>query len=483
MRKSPRPTQKEAKVAGKRMSSLGADRYESQIRGNTSDRRASKRRLLAEFGDGHSCGCVYCGLRLTENTLTRDKIYTAREGGRYRHENLVPACTSCNQARGDLSWTKIKWPELVGNAKVSLAIRVPYSTGQMVRARTYSDPDGLFESQDVEGALLVHSVETLGYVQYLIGNRPVIPATIQNLTDNAFCPTGPGGGIDPTCSPLPKGLSNVEENRVIKWEKVGRYYVNSKPLVLYHGTTASRASDILAGGLKYGNLTLKRSYAEEIARIRREGERPVVFEVRVPAGSVHPVWHGPKGTRTDALSLAKPISPTNLRQLELTDNAFCPTGEGGGVDPSCSPGAGKGKAKQGTYHIYFKADYDRPEDETRRIKVKAPSAYSAIKGFRKRYGRVTFVDLKVLNSLSVSNVFCPTGKGGGIDPTCSPGHKTISVFGKTCRLKKVDKIPEGIMPLGGEAIAQYDPETKSVLYTEKAESHSGLNLDVLGWNA
>lgn len=111
---NPKPSAEAAEAAGVRMDEVGADRYEADIRGNTTDRANSRKRLLAEFGDGKSCPCVYCGLKLVDkegpNLVTRDKIYTARQGGRYTHSNLLPACLACNKSRSDTPIEKVKWP-------------------------------------------------------------------------------------------------------------------------------------------------------------------------------------------------------------------------------------------------------------------------------------------------------------------------------------------------------------------------------------
>lgn len=106
---APVPSKEDAVEASRRMDEVGADRYEANIRGNSKDREASRKRLLQEFGDGHTCGCVYCGLKLDESTVTRDKMYTARQGGKYRHSNLIPACLSCNQSRSDTPFEEVKW--------------------------------------------------------------------------------------------------------------------------------------------------------------------------------------------------------------------------------------------------------------------------------------------------------------------------------------------------------------------------------------
>jgi 5-methylcytosine-specific restriction endonuclease McrA len=108
---APVPTQEQRKKAEDRIAALGGDinEYRNQIKGNVSDRAHSRKRLMKEFGDGQSCPCGYCGRKLVDKTLTRDKIYTSREGGRYIHANLIPACEGCNKSRGDTPFGEIKW--------------------------------------------------------------------------------------------------------------------------------------------------------------------------------------------------------------------------------------------------------------------------------------------------------------------------------------------------------------------------------------
>lgn len=116
---------------------------------------------------------------------------------------------------------------------------------------------------------------------------------------------------------LPNGVSDTPENRSIEWVKKGKYYVNAKPLILYHGTTEKSASKIDIEGLKYGNLATTPEYAKQIAAIRREGDKPVVYKVDALAHSIYPVFHGPKHINTDALALAKPIkSVSRMRSAE-----------------------------------------------------------------------------------------------------------------------------------------------------------------------
>lgn len=63
--------------------------------------RALKAWMLAEFGDGISAPCSFCGCALLFSTMTKDLFpIPARRGGRYRRGNIRPACLSCNARDG-----------------------------------------------------------------------------------------------------------------------------------------------------------------------------------------------------------------------------------------------------------------------------------------------------------------------------------------------------------------------------------------------
>lgn len=63
--------------------------------------RMLKAWMLAEFGDGISAPCAFCGRNLLYTEITKD-LYPkpARKGGRYLKGNIRPACMSCNAADG-----------------------------------------------------------------------------------------------------------------------------------------------------------------------------------------------------------------------------------------------------------------------------------------------------------------------------------------------------------------------------------------------
>ena len=47
-----------------------------------------------------ACRCYRCGVLLTVNTVTADRIKPGCQGGTYRRENLRPACQHCNSLTG-----------------------------------------------------------------------------------------------------------------------------------------------------------------------------------------------------------------------------------------------------------------------------------------------------------------------------------------------------------------------------------------------
>ena len=77
-----------------------SNRAGDDLRGSSKARAVRTQKLLAEFGDGDTCPCVWCGCTLTADSMSQDKIYTLHEGGRYNMQNILPSCIHCNQSLG-----------------------------------------------------------------------------------------------------------------------------------------------------------------------------------------------------------------------------------------------------------------------------------------------------------------------------------------------------------------------------------------------
>ncbi|MGH7792059.1 MAG: HNH endonuclease [Thermodesulfobacteriota bacterium] len=57
--------------------------------------------LLDKYGDGERVRCFNCGIFLTADTVTVDRIKPGSKGGRYTKNNVQPLCQPCNQLKGD----------------------------------------------------------------------------------------------------------------------------------------------------------------------------------------------------------------------------------------------------------------------------------------------------------------------------------------------------------------------------------------------
>ena len=106
-RANPQPTPEEIAQNLALIQKYGHAGAELRQRGNNAHRRSVGLKLLSEFGDGHEAPCIYCGAKLTLNSLQRDRLFTSNQGGRYRFANLVPADAVCNKARGDTPFADI----------------------------------------------------------------------------------------------------------------------------------------------------------------------------------------------------------------------------------------------------------------------------------------------------------------------------------------------------------------------------------------
>jgi len=61
--------------------------------------------------DGYTC--QYCGVQFSAKNLTWDHVVPKSKGGRNCWENLVTACQSCNQKKGDRDLSDIKDMKLI----------------------------------------------------------------------------------------------------------------------------------------------------------------------------------------------------------------------------------------------------------------------------------------------------------------------------------------------------------------------------------
>jgi len=161
---------------------------------------------------------------------------------------------------------------------------------------------------------------------------------------NAFCPTGPGGGQDNSCAPkggtgptdsqrisatvliMKTKTSTMGEKGTIREEKRHTVSIKDKEI----GTIVERriAKSATQGG----------GYEKVMEAVYKDG---------TVLGQVSSLVLGKERLAQHRLERSK-------AKAGSTSNVFCPTGPGGGVDPTCSPkgGGGGGVSGKGSGRIY-----------------------------------------------------------------------------------------------------------------------------------
>lgn len=227
-----------------------------------------------------------------------------------------------------------------------------------------------------------------------LGLRPVRREVL-----NVFCATGPGGGVDPTCGkgdwsvPLFHSTSkwNVDSIKSNGFNVApgtfgeGVYFSLKEHAGAATGTNAKDAATIkvrvdvkrpLEMDLRGADESKWKGYAEWMAITKgdtRAAGRQALLDAGYDAVSVK------FGTTEYRLIL----DPSKIKIVDMTANVFCPTGEGGGVDPTCSPGEGGSTAastKAGRVMSRFRAI---PAAVASRIRTKVIEKYTSLET---RYG-------------------------------------------------------------------------------------------------
>jgi hypothetical protein len=200
---------------------------------------------------------------------------------------------------------------------------------------------------------------------------------------NAFCPTGPGGGVDPKCSP--KSASHKKGDKATPQEEIKKLLRTARRL---QGEAATKAEwghrwyrEVLPlldherhqeviGAVKSLLVKIRTEQypgmAEESRRVASLGHtlgvsHDAYFNLSAAAGAL-------KEAATKAAKAERHLITAYRRKARLrrdarsgrvetqnqdpdVDNAFCPTGSGGGVDPSCSPKSGESAGGGEVKHI------------------------------------------------------------------------------------------------------------------------------------
>lgn len=202
----------------------------------------------------------------------------------------------------------------------------------------------------------------------------------KGIIDLAFCPTGEGGGVDPHCSPANKG-----QHRSFAIEQIDGIdvWVNptAKQVVKYAKATELKSGPIRVLITLEGDLYAWPAFLRIHTEIMRalKVDRRKNFATRTFNSS----------SLEDEIQKWMDMSRESMRksrELQLAELprgvylAFCPTGEGGGVDPHCAPGnKGKGEPKSKSKSLVSGAMWEGPDRFA--LAAYANEGYRAINAF------------------------------------------------------------------------------------------------------
>jgi DNA topoisomerase IB len=220
--------------------------------------------------------------------------------------------------------------------------------------------------------------------------------------DNVFCPTGKGGGKDPTCSPGGEGRGPLFELK------------GGKPSVVYHGAT-------LLGGLRAAGFGIEPP---------KEGASVAgfAFSTDVEGTAVN---YG-KGISFGSGTSGYSVVVTDMPQKIWDRTALDPEEHGTSREDIIDTISGdRGRA--------FKTSLRVPRSAVREVRFYKDLDDDVPSFVFKKGDDILDAENTVRRmSSKTSNVFCPTGAGGGVDPTCSPGSITTK-RGETLVAASYDK--------------------------------------------
>lgn len=223
------------------------------------------------------------------------------------------------------------------------------------------------------------------YERGVVGNSDRTYVT-NDFTENVFCATGPGGGVDPTC---PAGSGGVGTTPAGKQRDAIDSVINSPEVLselnvqeyMYHVTDRKNLKSIEKEGLKFGSPRASSTgeirgvyLTDSVEDLSKQGGDigggdTVVLKVKtkgldlrldpeyyyyddktekgakkyvelINEGAESYALYSPKSIPVSHIEVVK--SPTrNYIVNDFTENVFCATGPGGGVDPTCPKGGRK----------------------------------------------------------------------------------------------------------------------------------------------
>jgi SPP1 gp7 family putative phage head morphogenesis protein len=282
-----------------------------------------------------------------------------------------------------------------GETRVTAQVEFVTADDERVCSKCRSLEGRVYKIEDARGVIPMHPLCRCVWL-------PLSKRSQRKLVGNVFCPTGPGGGIDPHCASKGSKSAPVVEVKQIPEITIPNDTLATDVEVGYHGTGGHLIDHIMKEGLKqseigtsgpgvyFASLYIEAMMAAMTTASRHKriqpGDRVVIIEVNaskadkvVTGGSYVGIEEQGKHqiftrdlspeeikkvriydahkimmmlrTREDApakhefdkfLINSKSIYVAFVIRNNILTNAFCPTGDGGGIDPTCPPHDSRG---------------------------------------------------------------------------------------------------------------------------------------------
>lgn len=109
--------------------------------------RATKRLVYGKYGGK----CAYCGLNISQESMSIDHFYPKSKGGSDDISNLIPSCSACNTAKGSHSIYQFRHQLL----KLSKKIEKQFNTALAIQ-------HGILEFKQFTGFYFEKNVDEYG---------------------------------------------------------------------------------------------------------------------------------------------------------------------------------------------------------------------------------------------------------------------------------------------------------------------------------
>lgn len=288
----------------------------------------------------------------------------------------------------------------------------------------------------------------------------------RDRAENAFCPTGAGGGVDPTCSP--SGFKTPEGGGVVLYG--GQFVRLNREEFLDQSSGGSGIEGAPKEWLESVAMTKETIHSQPVSVVGGD-QGPIQGEHRellkrytnydftginrsLREGKAHP-----SSSRIDGLFTNPDVSKFSgevLRGITAKIPSHLQTGDvlkDLGYSSTTTDPAVAGEARFGKHgHVMVIRGAKGLHIGGKESEILLPRNTSfRVTGIDKASSKVYVEVLPAQEGKVTSNAFCPTGEGGGVDPSCSPSGGSGSGGGSDTVGAVTRAVVEGLKKAGAKA--------------------------------